>query len=56
LFYNELNFDIPTAIFGDCHARYQVRVAEMRESIKMILQAIEQIPGGSAEKPQNEKS
>ena len=42
--YDEFDFDIPTQTAGDCYARYQVRVAEMRESIKIIRQAMEKIP------------
>ena len=42
--YDEFDFDIPTQTAGDCYARYQVRVAEMRESLKIIRQAMEKIP------------
>jgi NADH-quinone oxidoreductase subunit D len=41
--YDEFNFEIKTATGGDCYARYQVRVAEMRESLKIIKQAMEKI-------------
>ena len=42
--YDEFEFNIPTQTAGDCFARYQVRVAEMRESLKIIRQAMEKIP------------
>ena len=42
--YEEFDFDIQTQTAGDCFARYQVRVAEMRESIKIVRQAIEKVP------------
>ena len=44
--YNEVQFDVPVGKNGDVYDRYRVRVAEMRESLKIILQAIDQIPGG----------
>ncbi len=44
--YNELDFDVPTHTGCDTYARYLVRVQEMRESIKIIKQCIDKIPGG----------
>ncbi len=44
--YDELDFDIPIGTNGDSYDRYLVRVAEMRESVKMIKQCIKQIPSG----------
>jgi NADH-quinone oxidoreductase subunit D len=41
--YEEFNFDVQTQTAGDCFARYQVRVAEIRESIKIVRQAMEKI-------------
>ncbi len=38
--YAELNFDIPVGKHGDCYDRYLVRIAEMRESNKIIKQCI----------------
>lgn len=38
LVYNELDFDIPTDKSSDCLARYKVRIAEMRECLKIITQ------------------
>ena len=41
--YEEFDFDVPTRTESDCYARYLVRVAEMRESLKIIRQAIGKI-------------
>jgi NADH-quinone oxidoreductase subunit D len=46
LAYGELDFKVCCAKAGDCFARYYVRMAEMRESLKMIEQAVENIPAG----------
>lgn len=40
LAYNELDFDIPTAQSGDSFDRYIVRIAEMRECLKLISQCV----------------
>jgi NADH-quinone oxidoreductase subunit D len=42
--YDEFDFKIQTQTAGDCFARYQVRVSEIRESIKIVRQAMEKIP------------
>jgi NADH-quinone oxidoreductase subunit D len=42
--YEEFDFAVPTSTDGDCYARYLLRVAEMRESEKIIRQAMEKIP------------
>jgi NADH-quinone oxidoreductase subunit D len=44
--YDELDFDIPIGLHGDCYDRYLVRVAEMRESIKLVRQCIARMPDG----------
>ena len=41
--YDEFDFQIPVGKNGDCYDRYLCRVAEMRESVKIIQQAIEKI-------------
>jgi NADH-quinone oxidoreductase subunit D len=46
--YESYDFQIPTATEGDVYARYRVRVAEMRESVKICRQAIQRItPSGA---------
>jgi NADH-quinone oxidoreductase subunit D len=44
--YNEFRFDVPVGSDGDAYDRYRVRMAEMRESIKILEQAIEGLPEG----------
>ena len=44
--YQNFDFDIPTATEGDCYARYLVRVEEMRQSLRIIQQAVEHMPDG----------
>jgi len=45
--YDTFDFSVPTSTDGDVYARYQVRVAEMRESVKICRQALERIsPAG----------
>jgi NADH-quinone oxidoreductase subunit D len=42
--YDEFDFQMKTDTGGDCYARYVVRVGEMRESIKIVKQAMDRIP------------
>ena len=44
--YNKLDFEIPVGKNGDCYDRYFVRVEEMKESLKIIHQCIDNIPKG----------
>ena len=44
--YEGFQFEIPTASEGDCYARYRVRVEEMRQSLRIIEQAVAQMPSG----------
>jgi NADH-quinone oxidoreductase subunit D len=44
--YEEMEFDVPTATEGDVYARYQVRMQEMRESLKILRQVADGMPEG----------
>jgi len=44
--YDKFEFNVPTRTEGDVYARYQVRLDEMRESLKIVRQAMEGLPEG----------
>ncbi len=44
--YDRFEFDIPTGTVGDCYDRYRVRIAEMRQSLRILEQAVAQLPSG----------
>jgi NADH-quinone oxidoreductase subunit D len=44
--YDDFEFDIPTGQNGDTYDRYLVRIAEMRQSLRIIRQAVEKLPEG----------
>nr|YP_010394708.1 NADH dehydrogenase subunit 7 [Phytophthora rubi]DAZ89145.1 TPA_asm: NADH dehydrogenase subunit 7 [Phytophthora rubi] len=44
--YDQLEFDIPVGTNGDCYDRYLIRIEEMRQSIRIILQVLNKIPTG----------
>lgn len=46
LAYSDFDFKVPCMTSGDCYARYLVRMAEMWESLKIVTQAIENLPAG----------
>ncbi len=49
--YSELDFDIPIGKNGDCYDRYLVRMAEMREAVKIMKQCCEALRSASGEGP-----
>jgi NADH dehydrogenase (ubiquinone) Fe-S protein 2 len=44
--YDQLDFDIPIGTNGDCYDRYCIRINEMRESIRIIVQCLNNLPEG----------
>jgi NAD(P)H-quinone oxidoreductase subunit H len=47
--YDDFDWEVHTETAGDCLARYSVRIREMRESVKILRQAIAGLPGGAYE-------
>jgi NADH-quinone oxidoreductase subunit D len=45
--YEDMDFDIPIGKNGDCYDRYLVRVEEMRQSLRIITQCLDEIPSGA---------
>ncbi len=46
LVYPELTFEVPVGSRGDCYDRYMVRVEEMRQSVRILHQCLDQLPEG----------
>jgi NADH-quinone oxidoreductase subunit D len=44
--YETYDFEIPVGQVGDCYDRYAVRMEEMRQSIRILRQAIDRLPSG----------
>jgi NADH-quinone oxidoreductase subunit D len=42
--YDRFDFEVPTGQAGDCYDRYRVRAQELRQSIRILRQAVKQIP------------
>jgi NADH-quinone oxidoreductase subunit D len=45
-FYPELDFEVPTREAGDCYSRYEIRFEEMEQSLRMVEQCLDRMPGG----------
>ncbi|NBR46573.1 MAG: NADH dehydrogenase (quinone) subunit D [Verrucomicrobia bacterium] len=44
--YETYDFEVPVGQTGDCYDRFAVRMEEMRQSVKILLQAVAKMPGG----------
>jgi NADH-quinone oxidoreductase subunit D len=44
--YDRFDFDIPSGNAGDCYDRYRVRIEEMRQSVRILKQALKGLPQG----------
>ncbi len=47
LVYDQLDFEVPLGSVGDCYDRYMVRMEETRQSVRILRQCIDRIPGGA---------
>ena len=45
--YDRMDFDIPVGKHGDCYDRYLVRIAELRQSARIIKQCLDELPSGA---------
>ncbi len=50
LIYDQLEFEVPIGSVGDCYDRYLVRMEEMRQSVRLLHQCLDQLPGGPENK------
>jgi NADH-quinone oxidoreductase subunit D len=44
--YDEVDFDVVVGSYGDCFDRYAIRLAEIRESIRIVRQCMDKMPTG----------
>ncbi len=44
--YEQYDFDVPVGSIGDCYDRYLVRMEEMRQSVRILTQALDRLPDG----------
>jgi NADH-quinone oxidoreductase subunit D len=46
LIYDQLEFEVPVGSVGDCYDRYLCRIEEMRQSVGLLQQCLDKLPGG----------
>lgn len=46
LVYDQMEFEVPVGTAGDCYDRYLLRIEEMRQSVRIIHQCLDKLPGG----------
>lgn len=46
LVYDQLDFEIPIGSAGDCYDRYLLRIEELRQSVRILRQCLDKLPGG----------
>jgi NADH-quinone oxidoreductase subunit D len=51
LVYDQLEFDVPLGSAGDCYDRYLVRMEEIRQSVRILRQCLDRLPGGPVNVP-----
>ena len=44
--YDKMDFHVPVGTNGDCYDRYLIRVEEMRQSLRIIMQCLNELPNG----------
>ncbi len=51
LVYDQLEFEVPYGTTGDAYDRYLIRIEEMRQSVKIVRQCLDKLPGGPVNIP-----
>jgi len=51
LVYDQLKFEVPVGTRGDCYDRYLVRMEELRQSVRIVHQCLDELPGGPINVP-----